>query len=195
VPKLFPFTLNDTQIAALFRACDTSQRHGMRNYAMLCLFIDCGLRRNELIDLKLADLSLEHRSLKVHGKGARDRVVFIGSRTDKAWRRWLEVRGFKSAYAENLFIDRKGEALRARWVHHVIAELGYSAGLRTSLCPHKLRHVSATLVVRNGMDAFTLQRLYGWENIQTAMCYVNAAAPQLREAHAKASPVDRLLEG
>ena len=61
------------------------------------------------------------------------------------------------------------------------------------LSPHKLRHVSATLAVAHGMDTFTLQRLYGWENVQTAMRYVNAAAPALREAHAKASPVDRLL--
>ncbi|WP_448377426.1 tyrosine-type recombinase/integrase, partial [Fervidobacterium sp.] len=61
--------------------------------------------------------------------------------------------------------------------------------------PHTLRHTAATLAVKNGMDPFALQRLFGWENIQTALKYVHMAGTALREAHAKASPVDKLLEG
>jgi site-specific recombinase XerD len=193
-PKLFPFTLEDHQIAALLQACNTKNKYGCRNYAMLLLFIDCGLRLNELINIKLSDVSLTQRSLKVFGKGSKDRIVYMGAGTSKAVKRWSEIRSFRPGYAENLFIDRKGDPVGTRWVQKMIARLGERAGLKVKLLPHKLRHVSATLAVRNGMDAFTLQRLYGWEKIETAMRYVNAAAPQLREAHAKASPVDRLLE-
>ncbi len=189
-PKLFPFMLDETQIDALLHVANNSS---VRNYAMLLVFLDCGLRLNELITVRLADVSLTQRSLKVHGKGAKDRIVFMGARTTKAVRRWVELRGFQMGNADTFFIDRKGEPFKKRWVHHIIARLGEKAGLKTPLSPHKLRHVSATLAVKHGMDAFTLQRLYGWENIQTAMRYVNAASPALREAHAKASPVDRLL--
>lgn len=60
--------------------------------------------------------------------------------------------------------------------------------------PHTLRHTAATLAVKNGMKPFALQRLFGWENIQTALKYVHMTGMTLREAHAKASPVDGLLE-
>ncbi len=193
VPKLFPFTLDDAQVAALLKASDRTTRHGCRNYATLLLFLDCGLRLNELIGLRMTDISLVQRSMKVHGKGAKDRIIFMGARTTKALRRWIESRGVKQGYSDALFIDRKGDPLKARWMQQVIARIGQRAGLRVRLSPHKLRHISATMAVRNGMDAFTLQRLYGWESVETAMRYVNAASPALREAHAKASPVDRLL--
>ncbi len=195
-PKQYPFVLEEYQVRALLAACDKSTPHGVRNYAMLLLFLDCGLRLNELISLRLGDLSLAHRSLKVHGKGARDRIVFMGARTAKALRRWLELRGFKTTYSDALFLDRKGEPLKPRWVQQVIARLGAKAGIKgVRVSPHTLRHTAATLAVKNGMDPFALQRLFGWENIQTALKYVHMAGTALREAHAKASPVDRLFDG
>ena len=194
VPKLFPFTLDDSQIQALLKACDKSTKHGYRNYVILLLFLDCGLRLHELIDLRLSDVSLAQRALRIRGKGAKERVVYLGAKTTKALRRWLEMRGSQTTYSDHVFIDRKGEPLKPRWVQEVIARLGKRAGLKQRLSPHRLRHVSATLAVRNGMDPFTLQRLYGWESVETAMRYVNAANPQLREVHARASPVDRLFD-
>ncbi len=193
--KVFPFTLDDSQIQALLKACDKRTPHGFRNYVILLLLLDCGLRLQELIDLRMGDVSLAQRALKVRGKGSKERVVYMGYRTAKAMRRWLEMRPAFHPWTDHVFVDRKGEPLKPRWVQEVIARLGKKAGLKRRLSPHRLRHVSATLAVRNGMDAFTLQRLYGWESVETAMRYVNAANPQLREAHAKASPVDRLLEG
>lgn len=79
-PKQYPFVLEEHQLKALLGACEKSTLHGARNYAMLLLFVDCGLRLNELISLRLSDVSLAQRSLKVHGKGARDRIVFVGAR-------------------------------------------------------------------------------------------------------------------
>jgi site-specific recombinase XerD len=194
-PKQYPFVLDESQVRALLGACDKSTAHGVRNYAMLLLFVDCGLRLNELIGLRLGDVSVAQRSLKVHGKGARDRIVFMGARTAKAHRRWLELRGFRTGYSDALFIDRKGEPLKPRWVQQVIARLGVKAGIKgVRVSPHTLRHTAATLAVKNGMDPFALQRLFGWENISTALKYVHLAGTALREAHAKASPVDRLLE-
>jgi site-specific recombinase XerD len=194
-PKQYSFVLEESQVRALLGACDKSTAAGIRNYAMLLLFVDCGLRLNELIGLRLSDVSLANRSLKVHGKGARDRIVFMGARTAKALRRWIELRGFKTTFSDALFIDRKGEPLKPRWVQQVIARLGVKAGIKgVRVSPHTLRHTAATLAVKNGMEPFALQRLFGWENIQTALKYVHMAGTALREAHAKASPVDRLLE-
>lgn len=79
--------LDEAQTAALLDACDRGTRHSVRNYAILLLFLDCGLRLNELISLKQTDVSLTQRSLKVHGKGAKDRIVYMGTGTTKALRR------------------------------------------------------------------------------------------------------------
>ncbi len=75
MPKIFPFMLDDHQVSALLKANDTSTRHGCRNQAMLLLFLDCGLHLNELINVHWNDVSLANRSLKVHGKGAKDRYL------------------------------------------------------------------------------------------------------------------------
>ncbi len=195
-PKQYPFVLEESQVRALLAACAKGTVPGGRNYAMLLLFVDCGLRLHELAGLRLGDVSLAQRSLKVHGKGARDRIVFMGARTAKALRRWIELRGFRASYSDSLFIDRKGDPLKPRWVQQVVARLGKKAGIKgVRVSPHTLRHTAATLAVKNGMEPFALQRLFGWENIQTALKYVHMAGTALREAHAKASPVDRLLEG
>jgi site-specific recombinase XerC len=96
-PKQYPFVLEEHLIRALLAACNRSNLHGARNYAMLLLFVDCGLRLNELLSLRLADLSLSQRSLKVHGmcKGPE-----IGSSSwelgHKVLRRWLDLRGFRT---------------------------------------------------------------------------------------------------
>ncbi|MFQ5796310.1 MAG: tyrosine-type recombinase/integrase [Candidatus Bipolaricaulia bacterium] len=80
VPKRYPFVLTDAQVAALLKAPDRTTWTGFRNYTMLLTFLDVGLRLNELINLEISDLNLTQRSLKIHGKGAKDRVCFMGGR-------------------------------------------------------------------------------------------------------------------
>jgi len=193
LPKQFPFILSDPQVATLLKACDQHSWRGFRDYTMLLCFIDVGLRLNELISLQLQDVSLAQRSLKVQGKGSKERLCFMGARLTKAMRRWLDLRGFKP-YSEEVFIARTGERLKPRYVQHIVANLGKKAsitGVRVS--PHTLRHTAATLAVRNGLDVFSLQRLFGWGKVETAMRYVHMSGRALQEAFIRASPVDRLL--
>jgi site-specific recombinase XerD len=192
VPTLFPFTLEDSEVDALLKSCDKKTKTGYRNYLILLLFLDCGLRVNELITIQLSSLSIAHRSIEIEGKGSKKRIVFFGESTARALRKWLNLRGIAKSISEHLLLDRKNEPLKERWVQQIIVRAGSKAGIEQRLSPHKLRHVSATMAVRNGMDAFTLQRLYGWQDLQTAMRYVNATNPALREAHSKASPIDCL---
>lgn len=194
-PKQFPFILSDIQVAALLRVAEKDSKTwaGYRNYTIVLTFLDVGLRLTELLSLELGDLSLVHRSLKVHGKGAKDRICFMGSKLTKAMRRWIDLRGHQ-AYDDAVFIDRKGERLKPRYVQQIISRLGKRAGLEgVRVSPHTLRHTAATLAVRNGLDVFSLQRLFGWERVETAMRYVHMSGEALRRSHAKASPVDRLM--
>ncbi len=194
-PKQYPKVLSEPEVLALLRTAkaQASTWVGKRNWAMLLTFLDAMLRLKELIDLELSDINLQARSLRVrHGKGAKERYVYMGRRLTKAMRDWLAVRGHVPG-SDWVFISRSGERLDPRNVQRILERLGRKAGVKVS--PHMLRHTGATLFIRNGGDPFSLQRLLGHADIQTTMIYVHMAGSALREAHAKASPVDRLLGG
>ena len=196
VPKQYPKVLAESEVLALVKAArsQATTPTGKRNYAMLLTLLDAMLRLQELIDLELADVNLQARSLRVrHGKGDKERIVFMGRRLTKAMRDWLAVRGHVPG-SDWVFISRSGEKLDKRNVQRILERLGRKAG-GVKVSPHMLRHTGATLYIRNGGDPFSLQRLLGHSDIQTTMIYVHMAGSALREAHARASPVDRLLEG
>jgi integrase/recombinase XerD len=161
---------------------------------MLLTFLDGMLRLSELIELELTDLSLQARSIRVRcGKGSKERIAYMGRRLTKAMRDWLQVRGHVPG-SDWVFISRSGEKLDKRNVQRILQRLADKAkGGKVS--PHMLRHTGATLFIRGGGDPFSLQRLLGHSDIRTTMIYVHMAGTALREAHAKASPVDRLLGG
>ena len=196
-PKQYPFILSDVQVAALLKAPDKTTWVGFRNYAILLTFLDVGLRLSELVNLELSDVSLPQRSLKIHGKGAIDRVCFMGSRSTQAMKRWIDLRGYQ-LYADEVFISEDGDRLQHRHVQKTISRLADKADIKNQgvrVSPHTLRHTAATLAVRNGLDVFSLQRLFGWEKVETAMRYVHMSGRALQEAFSRASPVDRLLGG
>ena len=195
VPKQYPKVLAEPEVLALLKTARSQATTpvGKRNYAMVLTLLDAMLRLQELIDLELVDVNLQARSLRVrHGKGDKERIVYMGRRLTKAMRDWLSVRGHVPG-SDWVFLSRSGEKLDRRNVQRILERLGRKAGVKVS--PHMLRHAGATLFIRNGGDPFSLQRLLGHSGIQTTMIYVHMSGTALREAHARASPVDRLLEG
>jgi len=192
---LVPFVLKHSQAQALLRASkqNATSWQGYRNHAMVLTLLDCGLRVSELCGVRVQDLDLAHDALNVTGKGARERQVFFGQRLGRILRSWLSKRTL-SLPGEAFFCSRQGYALTRHTVMHLIQKLARQAGLSSVRCsPHTLRHTFATEFIRNGGDPFSLQRLLGHSHISTTMIYVHMAGTTLREAHAKASPVDRLL--
>jgi len=109
-------------------------------------------------------------------------------------REWLGQRTL-SLSGEAIFGNRQGYELNRHVITRIVYQIAKAAGISEVRCsPHTLRHTFATQFIRNGGDPFALQRLLGHSYIQTTMIYVHMAGTALREAHAKASPVDRLLE-
>jgi len=193
VSRQYPQVLSEQELTMLLKAPDKSTWTGFRNYTMLLTFIDTMLRLKELIDLELDDVNLATRSLRIkHGKGDKERIVYMGKRLTKAMRRWLELRGYFIG-EDALFVTKSGNKLDSRNVQRILERLTKRVNITAKVSPHRLRHTGATLYIRNGGDPFSLQQLLGHSDIQTTMIYVHMAGSALREAHAKASPVDRLL--
>ncbi len=195
VPRQYPYVLTEIQTQALLRAVERATWTGTRNWAMLLTFLDGMLRLSELINLDLGDVNFTSRSIRVrYGKGDKERTVFMGKRLTKALQEWLQVRG-NFLGEDRLFVCRSGNKLDQRNMLRIIERLATKARIEGVRCsPHTLRHTGATLFVRNGGDPFSLQQLLGHSDLSTTMIYVHMAGTALREAHAKASPVDRLLD-
>lgn len=199
-PKQFPRILSQDQVDQLVESLRERLDcwSGYRNYAMVVTLLDVGLRRQELIDAKIDDLNVEGHTLKVNGKGAKDRMVSFGKETASVLRKWLTMRdSIKSTVqSETIFIGMNGKKLKPRNVGRLVERMQERADLEdTKLSPHVLRHTSATLNVKNGMDAFSLRRQFGWENMETAMKYVHMTGGRLAEKMKDASPIDNLYDG
>lgn len=196
-PDEFPTVLDEEQVEALLEAEKSRDVWaGFRNYVILLTFIDTGMRLNEFRNAKIEDLDLENYSIKVHGKGAKDRKVFFGKKTAKALHRWLRVRDdMGQVWDDTIFIDQKGNNIKERNVQRIISKAQERAGLEdTKVSAHVLRHTAATFAVKNGLKAFPLKQQFGWERIKTALRYVHMAGDEVGKAYRESSPLSEIRE-
>jgi len=199
-PNKFPYVLKEDDVDKLLQAAKNRLNTwtGIRNYTIVLVLLDAGLRLSEVVNAKLANLDEDHNSLKIQGKGAKDRKVFFGDKTGTQIGKWLLVRDDISSRISDgtIFTDLNGNKIKRRNLDRIINRMQTRADLDdVKLTPHVLRHTAATMAVSNGLDAFSLQRLFGWEELDTAMRYVHMSGKRLEEATKDTSPVDSLGKG
>ena len=171
-PRRLPKVLTDEQARALLALPSRRYPTGRRNRALLAmLYVPCCLRVGESVKLKLRDVDLAERTVRVwRGKGGRDRTVYLDDATTAALREWLDVR---PKGAETLFSTLKGGPLSARYVQQLTGRLGAKAGLAVRVTPHVFRHSGASELLRRGFTLADVQRLLGHSNIATANIYLH----------------------
>ena len=187
-----PFT--EEQIQSLLQAIDTSTTTGLRNYAMVLAFLDTGMRLGELNGLKMNDVDLRNRTLKVFGKGAKERRLPIGKRLLAAlWKYQLHRPQPATGAIDSFFLTRDGWPLTKSRVETIMKNLGKKADLQGVRCsPHTFRHTFCIQFLRNGANLFTLQQMTGHSSLEVLRGYVALAESDVRVAHQKFSPVDNL---
>ena len=162
----------------------------VRDYCILLLFMSCGLRVSELVGLNINDVAED--SLRVHGKGNKDRMVFITPEVREAIDDYLAVRDeekIEPGHENALFISRNFRRISVRGVQKMVEKNLRLAGLDTTqISTHKLRHTAATLMLQNGVDVRTLQDVLGHESLNTTQIYTHVEDTSLREA-ARANPI------
>ena len=190
VPKVFPYVLSEEEVLQLLGAAKGHLFTHKRNYAMVCLMLDTGIRVGELVNLKMDDISFASMTLKVKGKGEIERTIIFSKKSAKAMTAYIGARGHQP-YEDALFISQQGNALKRNSVLQIVKRLGDKAGLHDKrVCPHTLRHTFATLYIKRGGSPFVLQRLLGHSDIKTVMVYVNLVGKDLREDYFRHSPLD-----
>jgi integrase/recombinase XerC len=166
---------------------------GTRDRAMLELFYAGGLRLSELAGLKLPDLNLAEGQVRVWGKGAKERLAFLGNKAREALAAYLPLRmgllASKGRTAEAaLFLNYRGGGLSSRGVARVVAKWANLAGLAPGLTPHGLRHTFATHMLEGQADLRVVQELLGHASISTTGRYLHLNLDYLMEEYDKAHP-------
>ena len=162
-----------------------------RDYAILLIFLNCGIRRSELVGLNRSDISEDR--IRVVGKGNKERIVYMGSSCRKAIDDYLIERN-KICLSDDraLFGSRDGNRISVSAVHRLVQKHLLAAGLDPEqFSAHKLRHTAATLMLSNGVDLKTLQEVLGHEHLNTTQIYTHVESTELKIA-AEANPLSKL---
>lgn len=188
IPKTLPRYLTLEESQRLLLAVDGKNKE--RDYCILCIFLNCGLRISELVGLNISDYRGEN--LRVVGKGNKERTVYLNDACRDAIDNYLAVRKLLvPPRVTAMFLSNRRTRISCDSVQVMVKKNLTKAGLDASLySTHKLRHTAATLMLQNGVDVRTLQEVLGHENLNTTQIYTHVDNAELRTA-ADANPLSR----
>lgn len=176
IPKRMPKHLTLEESIRLLIECENNPR----DHCIITMFLNCALRLSELTSIDTPQVNSE--SLRIIGKGNKERTIFLTPATKKAINTWLDVR--EAANTDALFISKNGKRMTGRAVQDVVKKYLQKAGLDTKkLSTHKLRHTAATLMYQYGkVDIRALQQILGHDSIATTQIYTHVSGDQLERA-------------
>lgn len=193
VPRKVIQTFSHEQIEQMLATCSGRSFNGLRLRAVILTLLDCGLRVSELCGLTLDDVSWDEGTLRVMGKGSKERVVPFGEATRQALLSYLARRGELPGRSA-LFVTCYGDPMNRHEVHRILRDCGTRAGVTGVRCSaHTFRHTCAVMYLRNGGDAFTLQKLLGHSDLAMTRRYCELSQTDALQKHRQCSPGDRFL--
>ena len=186
-------SLDDSKKLLSVTENDDNDENKERDYAIITLFLNCGLRLSELIGINIQDIDFNEYKMNVIGKGNKERTIYLNKACINAINNYLLVRpkeGVKNdskASNKALFLSKRHERISNRTVQYIVEKELRKAGLDTSkYSTHKLRHTAATLMYQYGqVDIRALQELLGHKSISTTEIYTHVSNEQVRDALAK----------
>lgn len=164
---------------------DTQSKTQKRDYCMVTLFLNCGMRLSELTGISLGDIDHDLRSMRVIGKGNKERMIYLNDACKSAIVDWLKVRAMMEIKEKNaLFISSRGTRISKQMVQTVVYKYLDMAGLgHRKLSTHKLRHTAATLMYQEGgVDVRVLKDILGHAQLNTTQIYTHVSNEQMEEA-------------
>lgn len=199
-PKIgehLPEVLSVEEVDRLEQACDLSKWEGQRNRTIIEVLFSCGLRVSELINLRLSDLFLNEKFIRVMGKGKKERLVPISESAVKELQYWFMDRNLmkiKPGEEDFVFLNRRGGHLTRMMIFTIVRRLAEAAGIEKTISPHTLRHSFATALLEGGANLRAIQDMLGHERISTTQIYTHIDMHTLREEILKHHPRN-LLNG
>lgn len=179
-----PEVLTTAEVDALEKSIDVSKWEGHRNRAIIETLFSCGLRVSELVNLKLSNLYINEKFIRVFGKGAKERLVPISHNAIKELKWWFDDRchmNIKPGEEDYVFLNRRGSHLTRTMILLMIKKQALEAGIQKTISPHTLRHSFATALLEGGADLRAIQTMLGHESIGTTEIYTHIDMSTLRQ--------------
>lgn len=197
-PKLskpLPSVLSEADVSALMEQPDTSTPEGMRDRAILELFYGSGIRLSELIGLDWKDVNLSDATLKVTGKGSKQRIIPLGRKAKQSLKQYSKIRHhmLREKFHDEtegaaVFITQRGRRLSPKAVNVLMNRyIGRVSEIRKK-SPHVLRHTFATHLLDHGADLRAVKELLGHESLATTQIYTHVSVERLKKVYAQAHP-------
>ncbi len=179
-----PEYLSTEEVDMLEDSIDLSKWEGQRNKAIIEVLFSCGLRVSELVNLKLSDLYLNEKFIRVIGKGNKERLVPISDKAIKELGYWFMDRDrmqIKPGEEDYVFLNRRGAHLTRVMILIMVKAQAKAAGIQKVISPHTLRHSFATALLKGGADLRAIQAMLGHEDIGTTEIYTHLETSDLRK--------------
>jgi tyrosine recombinase XerC len=188
--KKLPKYLHEAEIDRSIRLIDSETEAGVRNRAILELFYGTGMRLSELVGLDVHDVDFPGGTVKVLGKGGKQRIMPLGRMAASSIKRYLEIRGRFSPALRNkaLFLNAQGERISGRGVQYVVRKTLAEGSEKKQLSPHMLRHSFATHLLDHGADLQAVKELLGHASLSTTQTYTHLTRDRLKKIYRQAHP-------
>ena len=189
VPKRVPKFLTVDEVFALLDSPSTNDALGRRDKGILELLYASGLRVSELVGLNLPDVDLKEGTVRVLGKGRKERIVPVGKKACDSLRNYLDLRPALTNESDGaIFVNRSGTRLSTRAVERLLIKYIKQSGIQKAATPHVLRHTFATHLLNAGADMRGIQELLGHSSLSTTQKYTHVGIEKMMEVYDKAHP-------
>ena len=188
--RILPGSLSSAEVGLLLAAPDLTTSVGYRDRTMLELLYACGLRITELVTIEFKHANMRQGVIRILGKGGKERLVPIGEEALNWLGRYIsEVRGeFPGSDSRYLFLTKRGGCMTRQNFWYSIKKYAATAGIKTTISPHTLRHAFATHLLDNGADLRAVQMMLGHSDLSTTQIYTHIAQHRLKDIHQKHHP-------
>ena len=191
--KSLPKSLNELEVKRLITAFDFELEEDMnspikimirlRDKLILAVLYSTGIRVSELVSLVTKDIDFQERTIRIRGKGDKDRIVLFDNETKELIEKYMS---FMDDDADYLFVNHLNKPLTPRYVQVMIKKYATEAGIKKIVTPHILRHSFATHLLKNGVDIRVIQQLLGHSNLSTTQIYTSVDMETLKSVYDKA---------
>lgn len=190
VSKKLPNYLSIVEIESILDTISEDNMGGIRDKCLFELMYSTGLRVSEVSNLCIKDVDLNEKSIRVLGKGNKERIVYFGEVTLKLLNEYLNIREcfLKRGNIDYLFVNNNGECLSRQSIEYIVNKIMKNSLINHKISPHTLRHSYATHLLDNGADLRSVQELLGHENLNTTEVYTHVSKEYLRSEYLKYHP-------
>lgn len=190
VSKKLPNYLSIVEIENILDSMKEDNNKDIRDKCLFELMYSTGLRVSEVSNIKIKDIDLKEKSIRVLGKGSKERIVYFGDVCLNYIDKYLNIRNefIKNSDIEYLFINDNGEKLSRQSIEYIINKIMKKSLINHKMSPHTLRHTYATHLLDNGADLRSVQELLGHDNLNTTEVYTHVSKEYLRSEYLKYHP-------